>query len=162
MRDRRFNACPMTISPLADLPDAVQTLAKWFHEEWHAFDGRTIESIATQLSENLNPDSIPITFIAHRNEELLGSVSLDRSDFPPLDHLSPWLSSLYVHSSCRGKGIGCSLVRHLQNFALARGIGPLYLWTPGSTRLYERCGWVAFASATYGAQPVKLMKFSNE
>jgi len=152
----------MTISPLADLPDAIETLAQWFYDEWHAFDGRRMENIATQLSENLNRDFMPITFVAHRNRLPLGSVSLDRFDFPAFDYLSPWLSSLYVHPSFRGKGIGSSLVRHLQHFAVSQGIGPIYLWTPGSTQLYERCGWVAFISATYGAQRVKVMKFSNE
>ena len=159
---RRFNAQLMTISPLADLPDAIETLAQWFYDEWHAFDGRRMENIATQLSENLNRDVMPITFVAHRNRLPLGSVSLDRFDFPAFDCLSPWLSSLYVHPSFRGKGIGSSLVRHLQHFAVSHGTGPIYLWTPGSTRLYERCGWVEFTSATYGAQRVKLMKFSNE
>src|SRR5947207_571956 len=57
----------MTISPLADLPDAIETLAQWFYDEWHAFDGRRMENIATQLSENLNRDFMPITFVAHRN-----------------------------------------------------------------------------------------------
>src|SRR2546421_12912949 len=38
-------------------------------------------------------------------------------------------------SSFRGKGIGSSLVRHLQHFAVSHGIGPIYLWIPGSTRL---------------------------
>lgn len=151
----------MTISPLADLPEAIETLAQWFYDEWHVFDGRSIETIASQLSENLNRDSIPITFVAHGNRQPRGSVSLDRSDFPAFDHLSPWLGSLYVHPTFRGNGIGGSLVRHIQRFAASRGMGPLYLWTPGSTRLYEGCGWVEFASATYGARPVKLMKFSN-
>jgi len=152
----------MTISPLADLPDAIETLAKWFHDEWHAFDGRSIANIATQLSENLNRDSLPISFVAHRNGQLLGSVSLDRFDFPAFDYLSPWLSSLYVHPSVRGKGVGGSLVRHIQRFAVSRGIGPIYLWTPGSTQLYERCGWLEFATTTYSGRLVKLMKFSNE
>ncbi len=101
----------MTISPLADLPDAIETLAQWFYDEWHAFDGRRMENIATQLSENLNRDVMPITFVAHRNRLPLGSVSLDRFDFPAFDYLSPWLSSLYVHPSFRGQGIGSSLVR---------------------------------------------------
>src|SRR5437867_9547360 len=158
---RRFSVPPMIISPLADIPDAIQTLAKWFYDEWHAFDGRSIEFIAAQLSENLNRDSMPITFVAHRNSELLGSVSLDLSDLPPYDYLSPWLASLYVHAPFRGKGVGRALVRHLQHFAVSRGIGPIYLWTPGCTRLYERCGWVEFASATYGFQPIKLMRFPN-
>jgi GNAT superfamily N-acetyltransferase len=106
------------MSPLADLPDAIETLAQWFYDEWHAFDGRRMENIATPLSENLNRDFMPITFVAHFNRLPLGSVSLDRFDFPAFDYLSPWLSSLYVHPSFRGKGIGNSLVRHLQHFAV--------------------------------------------
>ena len=152
----------MKISPLADLPDSIGTLAAWFHEEWHALDGRSIECIAAQLSENLNRDSIPITFVAHRNSTVLGSVSLDLSDLPPFDHLSPWLASLFVHPSFRRQGVGRALVSHLQHFASSRGIGPLYLWTPGSTKLYERCGWIKFAAATYGSQPIKLLRFPNE
>src|SRR6266478_657201 len=83
-----------------------------------------------------------ITFVGHRNSELLGSVSLEPSDLPQFDHLSPWLASLYVHAPFRGQGVGRTLVRHLQCFALSHGIGPLYLWTPGSTQLYEHCGWI--------------------
>jgi len=149
----------MIISPLADIPDAIQTLAKWYYDEWHAFDGRSIDLIANQLSENRNRDSMPITFVGHRNFELLGSVALELSDLPQFDHLSPWLASLYVHTPFRGQGVGRTLVRHLQCFALSHGIGPLYLWTPGSTQLYEHCGWIEFASATYASRPIKLMHF---
>ena len=102
----------MIISPLADVPDIIQTLAKWFYDEWHDFDRRSVEFIANQLSENFNRDSIPITFVGHRNSELLGSVSLELSDLPRFDHLSPWLASLYVHASFRGQGVGRTLVRH--------------------------------------------------
>ena len=110
----------------------------------------------------LNRDSIPITFVAYRNSDLIGSVSLDLSDLPLFDHLSPWLASLYVQTPFRGQGVGRALVHHLQSFALSRGIGRLYLWTAGSTQFYERCGWVEFASATHRSRPIKLMHFSNE
>lgn len=152
----------MTISPLADLPDAIRTLANWFYDEWHIFDGRSVEVIATQLSENLNRDSIPITFVAHRGSELLGTISLDLSDLPSFDHLSPWLASLYVDAAFRGQGVGRGLVHHLQYFASLHRISPLYLWTFGSTRLYERCGWTQFASATYRCRSIKLMRFTND
>src|SRR5437867_4294607 len=109
---RRFCVPPMIISPLPDVPDIIQTLAKWFYDEWHDFDRRSVEFIANQLSENFNRDSIPITFVGHRNSELLGSVSLELSDLPRFDHLSPWLASLYVHASFRGQGVGRTLVRH--------------------------------------------------
>src|SRR5262249_2366167 len=103
----------MDISPLANFPDAIPELARWFYEEWHSFDGRSTEMIVAQLTENLNRDCIPITFVARRNSELLGSVSLDLSDFPAFDHLSPWLASLYVKPKARKAGIGGALVRHV-------------------------------------------------
>ena len=116
------------------------------------------KTITAQLAENLSRDSIPITFVARRGSELLGSVSLDLSDLPAYDHLSPWLASLYVQAPFRREGLGSALIRHLLEFARSRGLGPLYLWTPGSTRLYERCGWETFASASCNSRPITLMR----
>src|SRR4029453_161226 len=96
----------MEISPLANFPDAIPALARSFYDEWHSFDSRSTAMVEAQLTENLNRDCIPITFIAHRNSELLGSVSLDLSDFPAFDYLSPWLASLYVRPKARKAGIG--------------------------------------------------------
>jgi GNAT superfamily N-acetyltransferase len=121
----------MTIRPLADSPDAVPLLARWFHREWHDFDGRSLADIEEQLAENLTRDSIPITFLAQSGSELVGTVSLDLSDLPAFDHFSPWLASLYVLPSARGVGIGTALVRHAQKFATSRGVKRIHLWTPG-------------------------------
>ena len=133
-----------------------------FFDEWHQFDGRSREEIEAQLSGNLNRDRLPITFVAHQDAVLLGTVSLDLTDFLPMDHLSPWLASLYVDAPFRGRGVGRALVGHLQDFASSRGIGPLHLWTPGSTQLYLHCGWTVFASANYGGQPVTILRFEGE
>ena len=51
----------MTIRLLADVPESIEILARWFHEEWQAFDSRSTDSIAAQLRENLNRDSVPMT-----------------------------------------------------------------------------------------------------
>ena len=59
----------MTIRPLADVPESIEILARWFHKEWHAFDGRSADLIAAQLAENLNRDSAPITFVVYRGIE---------------------------------------------------------------------------------------------
>ena len=152
---------PVIISPLADVPDALQLLAGWLYDEWHAFDGRSKELIEVQLAENLNRDVVPISFVAHADAQLLGTISVDVSDLAPFDYLSPWVASLYVVSAARGAGIGRALVRHAQQFATSRGFSPIYLWTPGSTRLYECCGWVAFESSTYNSKQITLMRFSN-
>ena len=152
----------MTIRPLADVPESIEILARWFHEEWQTFDGRSTDIIAAQLAENLNRDSVPITFVALRNSQLVGTISLDLSDLPPFDHLSPWLASFYVLPAARNAGIGTALIRHLQQFASAHGITTLYLWTPGSTRIYEHCGWRIFQRTTYNSHPITLLQFSNE
>jgi predicted N-acetyltransferase YhbS len=152
----------MTISTLAEFPGAISELARWCFEEWNSFDGRPVATVAAQLAGNCNRDGLPITFVAHRGGALAGTVSLDCSDLPGWDHLTPWLASLYVAAPYRGAGLGAALVRHAQHFATARGIRRLYLWTPGATRLYERCGWRSFAAATYAGRPVTLMRFAGE
>lgn len=151
----------MLISPLADIPEAIPTMAKWFYDEWHSFDGRSIDQITAQLSENLNRHSIPITFVAHQNHEILGTVSLDISDLPEFDSYSPWLASLYVHESHRSKGVASALVSHLKQFALSDGYTPLYLWTPGSISLYERFGWVEISRSTYIGKSITIMVLKN-
>ncbi len=149
----------MTIRPLVDSPETIPLLAGWFHAEWHTFDGRSISAIEGQLAENLNLNSIPITFVARGDAGVLGTVSLDLSDLPGFDHFSPWLASLYVLPHARGKGIGSALIRHVQQFASSRGIGMVYLWTPSETRLYERCGWTCFQRATYNDRSITLMRW---
>ncbi|MBI3870853.1 MAG: GNAT family N-acetyltransferase [Verrucomicrobia bacterium] len=150
----------MLIRPLADDPGQLELLAGWFHSEWHGFDHRSMEEVRAQLAENLNRGAVPITFLAYRGPEVVGAVSLDVSDLPSFDHLSPWLASLYVRPDARGAGIGSALVQHVQRFALSRGLVPLHLWTPGSTELYERCGWVTAERATHRSRPITIMRFS--
>jgi GNAT superfamily N-acetyltransferase len=149
----------LTICPLADAPEAIPLLAMWVHEEWSDFDARSEESIQAQLAENLNRDHIPITFVAVQQAIVCGTVSLDLADLPSYDHLSPWLASLYVVPAARGKGIGNALVRQVQKFAKSHGFGTLHLWTPGSTRLYESCGWTLSQRTTYRSRTISLMRF---
>ena len=148
----------MTICPLADLPQAIPLLATWVHNEWCSFDGRSIGMIETQLAENLGRDSVPITFLAMQESRVIGTVSLDLSDLPSHDHLSPWLASLFVPPEARSQGKGIVLVRHAQEFAKSHQIGPLYLWTPGSTRIYEGCGWTEIERTIYGSHPITIMR----
>ena len=147
------------IRPLADLPEAILLLADWFYAEWHDFDGRSLANIEAQLAENLGRDSIPITFLAQSGSEVIGTVSLDRSDLPSYDHISLWLGSLYVLPVARGAGVATALVRHVQQFATSRAKTPLYLWTPGPIGLYENCGWTVSQRTIYNSQPVTLMRF---
>jgi predicted N-acetyltransferase YhbS len=117
--------------------------------------------IEAQLSENLSKDSIPITFLAMQDSMVVGTVSLDRSDLPSHNHLSPWLASLFVVPETRGRGIATALVQHVQEFAAQRKVPSLYLWTPGLTRLYERFGWVEIERTQYESRPITLMRWDT-
>src|SRR4051812_49146032 len=147
---------------LADVPAAIPILAEWFHVEWNRFDGRSVAEITAQLQRCLNRASLPITFVAHSDSQVIGTVTLDTSDLPHYDHLAPWLASLYVLPSRRREGIGRALVEHVVSLAQHRRISPIYLWTPGSTRFYENCGWQFFCCDIYSGQPITLMRLVTE
>jgi GNAT superfamily N-acetyltransferase len=151
----------MQIEPLANCPEAISTLAQWICDEW-PYEGRTRGEIETQLRENLNRDRLPITWIARSGEDVIGTVSLDLSDLPlpAYAELSPWLASLYVIAPARGRGVGLALVNHALDFARSRSIATVYLWTPGSTKLYEKCGWKIFGASSYADRPITLMQIA--
>jgi GNAT superfamily N-acetyltransferase len=151
----------MHIEPLANCPEAIPTLAQWFSDEW-PYENRSRDAIETQLRENLNRDRHPITWVARDGEETIGTVSLDLADLPLPDYaqLSPWLASLYVIPPARGRGVGPALVNHLLDFARRRSLATLYLWTPGSTRLYEKCGWKVFDTTVFAGHPITLMRIA--
>lgn len=148
----------MRILPLADHPECIPALARWFHDEWSGFDGRSVDSIAEQLQANLNRDRIPITFLAMRGAELLGTISIELSDLPPRDDLSPWLASLFVAPSARRRGVGTALCHHVLQFAAEHDILELHLWTPGPPAFYLRQGWRVTENLLYAGQPISLMR----
>ena len=158
-----MNHCPfpgrMLIEPLASCPEVIPTLAQWFCDEW-PYEGRSCSEAEAQLRENLNRDRLPITWVCRLGKEVVGTVSLDLSDLPLPDyaHLSPWLASLYVIPSARGRGIGRALVNHLLDFARLRSISTIYLWTPGSTTMYDKCGWKILKTTTYTGRPITVMQ----
>jgi len=147
----------MVIQPLADIPEAIPVLAQWFHREWYCFDGRSQQTIEVQLTENFERNRIPITFLAMNADQIIGTVSIDKSDLPRFDHLSPWLASLYVIPEARAAGVGTALICHAQRFAASHRIDRLYLWTPGPIFLYERCGWTVCGHTHYNSHPIILM-----
>ena len=134
-------------------------LAQWICNEW-PYEGRSRAETEAQLRENLNRDRLPITWVCRSGKELLGTVSLDLADLPlPVyEHLSPWLAALYVVPSARGRGIGGALVNHLLAFAQRGSIPTIYLWTPGSTTMYQKCGWKILEATALAGHSITVMR----
>jgi N-acetylglutamate synthase-like GNAT family acetyltransferase len=154
MPERQFE-----ILPLADCPDAIPLLATWVFSEWNAIERIPIEKIAAGFANNLNRETIPITFVAVIDRQPAGCVSIDPSDLPNHDHLGPWVASLYVAENFRGSGIGTALLRHAQSFARNLGILSLHLWTSRDTDFFKREGWVETGRTELSGTPITLMRF---
>lgn len=130
--------------PLAERPDAVPQVARWWCDEWGL--PRRHESLATYLSElaGLKPDDLPFHLLALRGSDILGAATLkDQSalheSFPDSRH---WLSGVYVPPAHRGRGIATALCLKMIEVAKAKGVGRLHLMTEAlDGGLYAKLGW---------------------
>ena len=86
----------------------------------------------------------------------MGSASLLVEDVPEWRHLTPWVASLYVVPSERGKKIGTQLVRHAVPVAGQLGVKTVFLLTPGQAEFYRRLGW-SEVSGGLAEQPYVVM-----
>ena len=147
-----------TIIPLADRPDAIPQLARWFFAEWGALDQRPVEQIAQQLRGNLNRNAVPMTWLAVDGERVIGSISLDLEDLPGFNHLTPWLACFYVDRTHRGHGTGRALLAHLLAEAQRLRIASIYLWTSNLEDFYVRQGWRRVDETNLSGQRVVVMR----
>ena len=73
-------------------------------------------------------------------------------------HLSPWLSSVFVHPEYRGKRIASALSMRACAEAARLGFERLYLFTPRSETMYARLGWTTFDLATHSGVSLAIME----
>ena len=146
------------IIPLADRPDLIPTLARWFVDEWGDVDGRPLPQVEEQLRGNLGRDTVPMTWLAMEGDVLVGTISLDRHDLPGFDHLSPWLACLYVVREHRQRGIARRLVEHLIGHAQRIGVPVVYLWTWNLTSWYGTMGWRTIDHTEIAGHGITVMR----
>lgn len=148
------------IGTLAAQAQHVDMLAEWHHAQWGELMAPwSLADARDELRAHVASEPYPITWVASDEDgALAGSISLVETDAPEFAEYSPWLASLYVAPAFRGRGLGEALVRTL--IAHARGLGfpRVYLFTPGTTVMYQRCGFVATATLPLGGRTVTLME----
>ena len=106
------------ISYLIEHPEYIPQLAQWLFEQWgHILDEKTPETRIEKLKAHMNRDELPIAWVAHGNGQLFGTAAL-RVDGPEgREHLTPWLSGVFVGSYFRRLGIGAGLCAHVEDEA---------------------------------------------
>lgn len=149
------------IRPLAERMEWVDTLASWHHAEWGALYGGhwSLTAARDELAGHAKRGGCPGTWVAERDGQLLGSVSVVEEDAESLRALgSPWLASLYVRPEARGRGVARRLVRRAEQEAAVAGFASLWLFTPEHADYYAALGWrVVGGFEVYGAR-VKVMR----
>ncbi|RXZ78816.1 N-acetyltransferase [Paenibacillaceae bacterium] len=83
---------------------------------------------------------LPRFYLAMRDEQIIGSYALLRSELNSRQDLSPWIACLYVEPAERGKQIGALLQEHAVQQTKEIGYSRLYLGTD-LTGYYERTNW---------------------
>jgi len=125
---------------LFELPQHISTVARWIHDEfWAGKDRYTPDMLEALLREATSAAFIPISLLALRGEEPIGTVNLIESDDDQRPHLRPWLAALFVLPEHRHHGIGSMLVRTLQEKSAQLEIGSMYLGTDNAG-FYRRLG----------------------
>ena len=156
----------MKIDYLAEHPDFIPTLSKWFLREWRDFYGdQTWEVIAEIFYERLNRNRIPLSLIAFEDGSPLGTISLLEESISTHRHLTPWLGGLYVHQDRRHQGIGKRLIEAGIDEAGKLGIEQLFIGIRKAVDYYEKLGWKIIERTNYYGEDIIIMTLclnSNE
>ncbi len=134
----------MQIQYLADRPDAIPTVARWYYEEWgHQDPTNSFELTCERLSGRLNRDRLPLPIIAvDESKVVVGTAQLRRHEMDIFPDREFWLGSVYVAPSARGQGLATTLVKKVAELAVEFQVKELWLQTKAlDGGLYARLGW---------------------
>jgi len=144
---------------LADHDVHLPQVAQWQHAQFGYLNpAGTLEQRADRLRDALHRDRLPMALVAVSEEgRLVGSASILAATLTH-QHLTPWLSSVFVPPEMRGRGVASALSLRAVGEAARLGFETLYLFTPHSQSLYARLGWKTFDSMVHNGQPLTLMQ----
>ena len=147
------------IHHLFDHQHHIPTVAAWQQAEFgYLSPNGTLEQRAERLRGASDKARLPISLVAISNDEgdLVGSANISATTLTH-KHLTPWLSSVIVPPTHRGRGIASKLALAAISEAGRLGFGKIYLFTPKNDGLYARLGWETFEHAAINGVPVCLM-----
>ena len=137
------DAPEIAIRQLAEIPEVIPVLARWFVAEWEPYYGPNGSGNAeTDLQAALDPHRLPRCLVALDTDgEPVGTVSLRQESLPSHRHLGPWLAALLVEPSSRRAGIGTALVATLEDEARHAGFEQVYTAADAAFGLFSGRGW---------------------
>lgn len=132
----------ITIGFLADYPDTIPTLAKWFRHQWpDYYANMSQEQLERDFLEDASRNRLPIRLVAFESGELAGTIVLRENGTEVMPEFEPELGGLYVAESHRGHGIATELIRAGMQVAHGQGYETVFATTVVAAGILERLGW---------------------
>jgi GNAT superfamily N-acetyltransferase len=133
----------MQIEFLADRPEAIDLVSRWYFEEWGRLNPEaSVQGIANKISQSMNRAKPPLLLLAVEDGNVIGAAELKYREmdiYPDKEH---WLGGVFVIPQRRGLGIGSTLIKQVILLAEQFGIKELYLQTEQlDGGLYSDHGW---------------------
>ena len=127
---------PVRTILLADMPEAIPVLARWFVAEWAPYYGPAGPGDAEKdLESCCNRDGIPLALVAlDAGGAAIGTVALKPESVASHRHLGPWLAALLVAPEHRGRGVAAALVAAIEQEARRLGFTEIYTGATGLVR----------------------------
>lgn len=145
---------------LADAPEALDTVALWYFEQWCRDSGRySLEQVKQKLAKANSRLGAPMLVVARESGVSVGAAELKIREMPAFPDYEFWLGGVYVAEHARGKGLASALVNEVLSRAKQAGIRRLYLQTEElSVGLYLRHGFSALQlTESYGIKVLVMV-----
>ena len=146
-----------TIRQLREVPGAGRLLAQGFKESWPDFFAtRSAEEIERQMFAQ--GETLPAILVAEADGRVAGTVALRERSVETHEHLSPWVTGLWVAPDLRQHGLGRRLLLAIAEEGEARGFREIYAVTNTARWLFDKLGWEALEEIEYHGEVVTLYR----
>lgn len=150
----------MQLKLLADIPEAVPVLARWYFDEWGSHvEGNSLEATCERLHGKLNRDEAPLHIVAVEGDRPLGAAQWKIREMDLYPQREYWLGNVYVSAEARGQGVASCLAEAVAQKACSQGVQVLSLQTERlDGGLYARLGWKPVEQVHHHGHDVLVME----
>lgn len=150
----------MRIEALSRHPHLVDRIVATLNASWGSLPPWADPgAIRARLMAGAGQAEFPRTLVAVTDDghfAATGSVKL--RELPSHPDKVHWIGEIFVLPEHRGQGLGSRVTESLAEYAFARGVSDLFLYTPDQQALYRRLGWSVIAEETVNDEAVSIMR----